>query len=575
MVARPVIGQAPTIVDVLHRLHRDPAAPDAGAVAERLLEVLERDTPDLDTMRTVARNAYLLMGLGQPERTRALMQQWRRAIGRHGPVAQTVAFADAFLALASAPRAAARELVELLDTSADGAALAVTGLFAVGELDGCIALARRHRLFIGRPGHVYGAAYAAWACALLGDHAAADEILALWRESEVKGDDRAAIRGRVLMLRAAAWVADTRQRHTIAEAHAEDALDLCRAVDLGVERVFLEAELVVYRARRGDLDGARGVARGWHSEVPKVPTVFQAHRDMARMEIALAAESWRAASRHGLRALKVWQLLKHEVLTSQLRFGLALTAAPEEFDAAVRAYATSVMRAPVPHHVARLRVLERCVSEGLSTATELTLVERTRFSRDRVPLMRLWLPRAGLLSADLYADRVQQHLYVRGEGPLSLAEVPVLAALLDALLDADEFSVPVDELFQRVWGGPYRPLVHEGKVRVTLHRLRAWLAARVQNGARLIEMKDGVVSLARASDVRVLERADADTRGPRASVEERVLEALTGGASSADAMARRARVSRSTVLTVLRTLVHKRHVKREGRGPATTYHLKW
>jgi hypothetical protein len=569
-----------SVRNVLRQLHADPAAPQAGDFTERLLDNLaQARRPTDETMLTIARNAYLLMGLGYGERTRALIRDWRRG----GAVQRELAFADAFLALSSAPRAAARELVELLTRSSDGAVLAVAGLFAVGDLEGCVALARRYRFFVGRPAHVYGAAYAAHACALLGDLGGAERVLRRWRAKRVlpasagartSNGARTVARAHAVILRAEAWVADARQRHTIAETYVEEAIDLCRAPDLGVERTFLEAELVIYRARRGDLDGARTGTRGWTTRASAQPSVFQAHRDMARMEIALASESWRAAERHGQRALRAWQHMKNEVLTLQLRFGLALTAPPEEFASAVKSYAVAVMRAPVPHHVGRLRVLERCIGDGMATATELTLAERTRFSRERVPLLRLWLPRAGLLSADIYADRVQQHVYLRGDGPCSLADRPVLAALLDALLDADGFALPLDALFRRVWGGSYRPLVHESKVRVTLHRLRAWLDRGTRHGGRIVEMKNGVVSLAATAEIRVLEHADAHVaRTSRPSLEDRVWEALASGSSSCDAIGRRTSASRSSVLAVLRTLVHQRKVTRTGRGPVTRYHV--
>lgn len=178
--------------------------------------------------------------------------------------------------------------------------------------------------------------------------------------------------------------------------------------------------------------------------------------------------------------------------------------------------------------------------------------------------------RAACGGRSLYWDRVQDLLWLRGQGPHRLADRPVLRRLLEVLTRSSGFSRPADRLFEAVWGGRYDPIVHQTKLHVTVHRLRAWLDERTAGGERLVEVREGVVGLARDADVRVVEAPGVDVSP--ADLRERLRQCLAESLSPAD-LERVLGASRSSLHQAVRALLRTGAIVRSGRGRALRYRL--
>jgi len=148
--------------------------------------------------------------------------------------------------------------------------------------------------------------------------------------------------------------------------------------------------------------------------------------------------------------------------------------------------------------------------------------------------------------------------------------------MLECLMNRPTFSLTIGELYSEVWSGIYNPLLHEGKIHVTLHRLRSWLDDKKPGTGALIEVTEGTVCLSEHADVRVLEPRESrgDLRADAApSMRDRVLATLRGEdtAVAPGLLRRRLGVSRSAVHVALRALMAADLVRREGSGRNTRY----
>jgi hypothetical protein len=305
---------------------------------------------------------------------------------------------------------------------------------------------------------------------------------------------------------------------------------------------------------------------------------MEAFRDVARLELATLADTPAAAESAGRRALWFWENTRHTVMTNFVRLRMVLAADAGSFAEAMAEYRQLVRRCPIVHYCRRLAVLDQFVSLGYGSAREVRLVERSRHGAETLPLARVWAPPVTATGADLFWNRIAGTLHMRGQGPFSLAERPVLRRTLETLLERPQFEVTVPELFDAVWGGPYDPIRHEGKIHVTLHRLRKWLDECAPGGAQLLGVGEGTIAIAPDLDVRVLEPSPRDaaagvTGEMPATVRGRVLQCIrTSDAPLAPRdLQRKLGVSRSALNAALRALMAARSIERLGQGRSVRY----
>jgi hypothetical protein len=150
----------------------------------------------------------------------------------------------------------------------------------------------------------------------------------------------------------------------------------------------------------------------------------------------------------------------------------------------------------------------------------------------------------------------------------------MLARMLEAIVAGDELSIPIPTLFEIVWRAPYNPLIHENKVHVTIHRLRAWLEKHDSAMGRAIVVRDGIVSMAEHVEVIVLE-PPTNLDEPRAeppSTIDRVTACLDEDSPlTARELQQRLGISRSALNNATRQLLQAGRIYCLGRGRALVY----
>ncbi|GEM_PF-2595740 len=559
----------------LARLLADPTGSGAVAAAEEIFAALERRArPRAAELKLLVEHALLLARLGFAARGRSLFGRWRRS----GVSGRGFDGAEAIFVVSSAPASAPARMRELAATDPVVAALQVVGSLVRGELRAAVAMARGHDWFLpppaGRrrqsfPHDTLALGYALWALVLLGEHATAADVIARWKARS----PRPAPRDLQMRLALETLLAAQRLDYAREEALAREALAVCAEDDaLAIERAVAETILAVARARNNDVAGAERMAASWPADPGQ--SILNGQRDLSRMDIALLGGRYREASAAGRRAVAFCRASENVVWEMRACCGLVLAAGSGSFAAALAEYRRVVHRHPIPMHVSRLKLLERFAAAGGQAAREPWLIERSRWDTMALPLWRLWTPRPEAVGADLYWDQVQGRLHLSGRGPFSLSEHPVLERFLAAVLDRPSFAAPLVELFAEVWQVPWSLLQHEHKCHVTLHRLRAWLAAQAGHDRPLLVIRDGVVAVAADLDVRVVQARAEPLRMPEPDLLERVRDALATEASTGAAeLERRVGVSRSALHGALRRLVAAGKVAREGSGPSVRYRL--
>jgi hypothetical protein len=336
-----------------------------------------------------------------------------------------------------------------------------------------------------------------------------------------------------------------------------------------MQRVNVEVPLAATLARNGEIELARALIASWAPPSSDyVP--LDAGRDMARAECELLAGAWDEAERTARRSCVLFDSSDMLLYACHARFLIALAAPPSRFAAALDHYRRTVQRARMPVHRARLQLLERLAARGMRSVREQTTQLRSRFESRTVSIAESLIPRASVLAADIYWDRIQHALWVGGKGPLSLDEHPVLERMLEQIVDAREYTLSLDALFERVWHAPYHPLVHENKLHVTIHRLRGWLDEHSPGLGRAIVVRDGAISIAEHTSVIVLDEPPA-LAADRRPYRERLLDCLAAAPQSAQELERRLGISRTTLHGVTRELIAEGAIECSGRGRALRY----
>ena len=558
------------------RVRARPELPKSRREALAVLAELEAASEPSDAgVSIIADDAFLWVGLGLARRVRGLVERWRRGGVRHAALGR----AEAIYTVAIAPPAAAGRLRALAGDPVASAVAVANHVFR-GELRIAIERCRAEGWFLEEPGAIAGVAYGTWALAMLDDFDGALAVIGMWRHRH----PRVSASVDQTLLAAEARIESVRHHHGREIALLEEAIAVCDEHELGLPRAYLEASKAIATARSGDVLTAARITRKWTSARAKRAIDDQAlevYRDVARAEVALLGGHHREADVAARRVLAYSEAAGNAIYACSARGYRALAASRLALQPLVDDYGRAAAQLQIPVHLRRHRLLQQFATADLAPR-DRHLFARTRGSHAVLPILRTFFPTVAEVNADLYWDRVQGLLYLSGEGPFLLGEHPVLRRVLETVLQTRAFVIPLGDLFEQVWEMPYRPLVHEGKCHVALHRLRSLLAGWRPGSERLLVVRDGAVRIADECSAVVLELpptriSDSDTTAATraaASLPDRITAylAVAGETTIADLIARLG-ASRTNLQLALRRLVASKHLERFGNGRATTYKL--
>lgn len=552
----------------------EPGARDAHERARKIFtEIAAVSEPGPVHAALMADDHLVWAGVGFSDEARWLLRRWRKA----GFTSPELRRAEIVYHLTAEPGAAAVHLRELGVADPHLAALEVVNALYRGELETAIAVSRENGWFLDDPELAHGLFHGVWALGLSDAFEEAEEVIAEFSKRNPSADPNA----RQFLLRTEAGIASFQNRFGEEVALVEEALALCAEHDMGLARTYTEPSAVGARARASNFRGARALAATWPRRRREARGPIEAFRDVSQLELEILDGRPEAAERAGRRALQFFEATQHAVMSSFVKLRLVLSADATGFADAMAEYRRLVRACPIGYYRKRLAVLDQVMALGYSCARDVHLVERSKNSSQEVPLARVWSPSVTATGADLFWNRLVGTLYLRGRGPFRLDDRPVLRKTLEALLEKPHLAASVGDLFAAVWGGVYDPLRHEGKIHVTVHRLRKWLDGCVSGSQDLIYMREGEVGIAARLDARVLE----PTRRDRAaglvgetpqSVRDRVLECIVGADEplAPRTLLGRLGVSRSALNSALRVLVADRRIVRLGSGRAIRYRAR-
>jgi len=533
--------------------------------AERTLERLERRAkPRAADLDELVAAVLEVPSAELAARGRALVRRWRQA-GCEDP---DLALAEAYLTVSVAPASARLRLRALDEGDVEAAAMQVVDSVFRGQLQPAVDRAHAHGWFLDRPEATEAMTYALWALAMCDQVAQAQAIVDAWKRRH--GPDQPA--RCQLVLQFEARLARFQRRYLRELQLLEDAAALAEEFDLETSRVFVEPNVAEALARCDRIAEARELVDGWDEGDGSAGRVLAGYRDMTRLCIAQLEGDHARALEVADRLVVFCRTVRSSPLLCAVCFERVLCAPRALFDDELDRFRRRASASGLREQQRRLRVLEE-LADGRASLRGLQVEVRGRRGRERATLARLWMPMLRWTLADLFWDRVQGLLQLRGGAPVDLSGKPVLRAVLEAVLQRPGFSIPVGELFEEVWGGRWDPLVHEGKVHVTIHRLRRWLSGLGADGRALLRVADGLLFIDPGADVRVLDVASPE--GPRLAprtVEERLRLLLPAGAEVAPReLEGRLGVSRSALNKALRRLLADGVLERVGAGRSTRY----
>ena len=549
------------------KLRASPTGAKAQREAEAVFAALERlAEPAENELAILVDDAFVWVGLGFAKRARELAERWQRVAGSGLGSERRLRRAAAIYTVAIAPPAAAGRLRALADDPIAAAAAVANHVFR-GELRAAIDRCRAEHWFLDGPAAISGVAYGVWAQAMLDDFDGALAVIATWRHRHPTLEPAQ----EHALLAAEARVESIRHHHVRERALLEEALAVCDDAGLGLERAYLEASYAIALVRAGERAAATRLIKAWQRDKRATGAqTLEVYRDVARAELALLGEDYRAAHEAARRVLAYSEASGNIIYGCLARFHRVLAAAKSALPALLADYGRIAAQLQIPLHLRRRRLLDGVVPR------DRKLVIRTRTKKRVEPVLRLFYPSLDDLGADLCWDRVQGTLYLGGDGPFSLAEHPIVRRVLEAVLASPRFELPIGTLFERVWEMSYEPLRHEGKCHVALHRLRSLLGGWRAGADRLVQTSDGMVRIATDATACVIELTVPEkTTGPRANSEslaDRVAAhlAASGEASPAE-IAARIGASRSALHGALRALSAEGRVERVGRARAIRY----
>jgi hypothetical protein len=440
-----------------------------------------------------------------------------------------------------------------------------------GRLADAIAIAEKNDWFFDKIDEAAGVAYAMWALALCERCDEGWGIIERWTDHFARKSPEKY----QMMLRVEAHVAAHAQRCARALSLLEDAHALCDEYSLDLARAFTEPLLATVYARTGDVERAHAIADRWpQSEGVLAVGPLAGARNLARMRIALLEDRPKEALHYGDLAMKHASAAHCAPLLCQVQFYRVLATNASQFPAELKIFRQIVHRYQIPYYLRRLNMLQQLVCEGHSPRDARVTI-RTGQGCEIQPLSRLWMPRVEDVCSNIYYDRIQGVLYLNGHGPFFVGD-QMTFKLLDRLVAQPDLEIGVAELYEEVWGVPYRQLQDEGKFHVTVHRLRSWLEQRGTGECRaMVQIQEGRASLCREADVRVVELdGPCGGRVSDEGLEQRLLALLAERENCPPKeLEARLGISRSTLNELIRKLVDQGRVVRAGKGPATRYSL--
>lgn len=533
-------------------------------------ESIEREAhPTAEDIDFLVQHLPVLSRLGLVDRSRALLQRWRRLGFNDGDITMAEAMLTALVPSASA----SNRLRALARADTMSASVDVINCVWRGELKPAIDMARAHDFFLDHPDSTEGLTFALWALALEDQFEQALAVIESWKRRHASTSPERY----QLMLRLESRVACLMCDFPRELALLEEARALCERYQLDTACAFGEPAHAGALARNGELSAARNLIATWApSTREQEESPLTGFRNLARMEVALLEERYSAATTSGRRALRFCSATKNAVLTCSIRFGLTLAASKKTFVEELEAYRKVVSRFQTRYHLEKLKLLERVAASDKGPARDVALAVRSRTGRTCFPLVRLWSPRVEWVATDIFWDGIRGKLHIRGRGPVDLSDYPVLFKVMKAIVRTPDFAVPIPELFTDIWSLPYDPFVHEGKVHVTVHRLRKCLARCCPDAKGMITVRDGVVLLDEAFDICAVGPSEGDETCVAGAVglSERVVQCLSASVDLPPRdLERRLGVSRSALNAALRGLIAANIVKRIGKGRSIRYHL--
>ncbi len=553
-------------------------APDTQEADTRaLFRELEACTePSAREVDLLLRNALLFARLGFAERGKALLKRWRE----DGVQDPDLALAELHLTVSPPSAAAVQRLKSIGAEDPQTCATEVANCVFRGEIKRGVDLARASGWFLDHVECLEAVTFALLGLALSGGHVEAQGIIEAWKQRHAQ----AAPQRYQLMLRFESRMAAFQYRFPRALDLMLDAWALGERYGLDATLTMMEPNLATAYAHCELLEDANAIHARWPPHAPDAHSPLDGFRTRARMELALIEARYDDAYRYANDLMGFYKALNNAALTCGLLFTIVQTAPAARFAEDLEAFRRATWRYQIPYYLHRLTLLERLQTWGARSVRDTTLLERSRDGVGEVPLARLWVPPARCLAADVYWDRARGVLLLSGVGPHEPHAHPVLHRMLETILAQPRFELPVAALFEAVWDGRYNPLVHEGKVHVTVHRLRRWLAQQGGASSELIRVRDGVVGFDPRLHVRVVEPApcflpsmrETPTRcsGVGPTLRERVLQCLSGGEPVAPReLERQLEISRSSLNMALRCLQVEGAVERVGKGRATRYRV--
>lgn len=531
------------------------------SVVEELEQRLVPRTEDIDRLVVTALQMYVPQ---TAERGRALIRRWRA----NGCMDPDLELAEGLLAVAGASASVLSRLKALEDVSpAQAAAEAVNRVFR-GEIRAAGELAQAHGWFLDDPALTEPLSLVLLSVAMDGETEQAEVILRAWkRRWPGMSPERV-----VSALQCEARVAYFQKQYGRELATLLDAMALAGRSGLTAATMFVQPALAGAYLHNGEMEQSRQIMETWPEPGDGAGSPLQALHDMVRVDAQLIEERHQDAWNTSRRYLRFGESMQNVPLMAEGRFYCVLSAPESRFREELGAYRRLAYRHQLKRHLQRLNVLERWVARG-ATEVRSARVQITRLGKTRtVPAIRLWLPDMEWVAAVLFVDRVHGRMHIGGSGPYTLARRRVLQRMLDTILDSEDHTVRVEDLFARLWDEPFDPVAHEGRIHVNVHRLRRWFSDSGGEGS-LIEVFDGWIGLGEDVSVCVMDMDGEGVGGVQVPpLHERIVQCLPRkGTRSPAQIQRLLGGSRSQINRNLRRLIGEGRIERHGAGRSTRY----
>ena len=485
---------ASSLLTALVRASEDTSLASHEQLAVALRE-LSAEEPSTEAIELLAQHRRTVTAVGLTREALEVLDGWRMTLANSDAHLDAVALGYAVDADTEGGllRMQRRDLGE-----GEMVAMRVAALGRSRNLQQAIDLAEANDWLLEEPAAIEAVGFAVSALLARHEFERAAEIIARWRTSTWRGDPTI----EPVLLRLETKAASYQDRFHVAVRTAERAVELYATANLPLARNYAEAEYVTVLARAGFVDEASELMRRW-PEHP-APGLLLAYRRLARAEAALIDGNSGKAGADAAAAAAYFAEVGHAPLHAEAAFLELLGSEPGACRSALERFRKAVRRCPAARHSKRMAVLDAMCAHGYQSLDEVVLIETTRYTEEQLPLFRAWVPRPTAIESGLFWNRVRNTFYVLGTGPHRLDRQPILKKVLEAILSSPGFCLALPELFEQVWGAAYRPVRHENKVNVTLHRLRRWLQQHVPGKPQLLLTSSGEVCVPPEFEVCVL-----------------------------------------------------------------------